>query len=173
MVDFLHFSGQALRLLEKESKKMDKLENDLKVLRDAVCSGIKCFEEVSLVKSVAMLEREYEKRKNDIDLEMGKSGKLGVIQWSGFDDDDDDEMRKNVNSFVERLDEVVGKIGVEKDEMKNEVILGLSSLVYCMDGMLKESKEIEKAIKDIVQWENPSVQVVTSVYRRKHGHRSS
>ncbi|KAK6137253.1 hypothetical protein DH2020_029000 [Rehmannia glutinosa] len=157
MVDFLHFGGHALRFLEKESEKMDKLENDLKVLRDAVCSGIKCFEEVSLVKSVVMLEREYEKRKNDVDLEMGKSGKLSVIQWSGFDDDD--EMRKSVNYFVEHLDEVVGKIGVEKDEMKNEVILSMSSLVYCMDELLKESKEIEKAIKDIVQWENPSVQV--------------
>ncbi|KAK6137265.1 hypothetical protein DH2020_028980 [Rehmannia glutinosa] len=157
MVDFLHFGGHALRFLEKESEKMDKLENDLKVLRDAVCSGIKCFEEVSLVKSVAMLEWEYEKRKNDVDLEMGKSGKLSVIQWSGFDDDD--EMRKSVNYFVEHLDEVVGQIGVEKDEMKNEVILSMSSLVYCMDGLLKESKEMEKAIKDIVQWENPSVQV--------------
>ncbi|GFP98082.1 hypothetical protein PHJA_001952300 [Phtheirospermum japonicum] len=164
MVDFLVFGGHAIRLLEKKSEKMEskiwkeavvKLESDLKVLRDAVCSGIKCFEEVSLVKSLAVLEREYEKRKSDVDLEMGKSEIVCVNQRSGFFDDD--EMKESEISFLEKLSGIVGDI--TKEEVKNEVILSLSSLVFCMDGLLRESKEIEKGIKEILQWENPSVQV--------------
>ncbi|KAK4435512.1 hypothetical protein Salat_0714700 [Sesamum alatum] len=173
MVDFLLFVSHALRFLEQESQKLDskswkeaadKLETDLKLMRDEVCSGIKCFEEVSLVKSLATVEREYEKRKGSIDLEMGKSaGKMmSVIQWSssGSDDDHDEMIKKNRNSVVQDLNELVD---VEKDGeeiiMKNEVILSLSAVVFCMDGMLKESKEIGKAIKELVQWENPSTQV--------------
>ncbi|GFP98086.1 hypothetical protein PHJA_001952700 [Phtheirospermum japonicum] len=167
MVDFLIFGGHAIRLLEKESEKMEskiwkeavvKLESDLKVSRDAVCTGIKCFEEVSLVKSLAVLEREYEKRKSDVDLEMGKSGKVCVNQRSGFFDDDEMKMMKESEiSFLEKLGGIVG--GVSREEGKNEVILSLSSMVFCMDGLLRESKEIEKGIKEILQWENPSVQV--------------
>ncbi|KAI3468580.1 hypothetical protein Pfo_025243 [Paulownia fortunei] len=164
----LKVSFHALRFLEQESKKMDskiwkeaavKLETDLRLFKDAVSSGIKCFEEVSLVKSLPTLEREYEKRKTSLDLEMGKSAKLHVIQWSGSDDD---EMKKITNSFLQHLEElVVGHIGVEKDgeEIKNQVVLSLSALVFCMEGVLKETKEIEKATKEIVQWENPSSQV--------------
>ncbi|KAL3635803.1 hypothetical protein CASFOL_020350 [Castilleja foliolosa] len=163
MVDFLVFGGIAIRLMEKETEKMEgkiwkegvvKLESDLKVLRDAVCSGIKCFEEVSLVKSLTVLEREYEKRKSDPDLEMGKSGN----QRSGFFDDDEMKMMKESEiSFLEKLGGFVRH--VTKEEVKNEVVLSLSSLVFCMDGLLRESKEIEKGIKEILQWENPSVQV--------------
>ncbi|KAL3635802.1 hypothetical protein CASFOL_020349 [Castilleja foliolosa] len=167
MVDFLVFGGHAIRLLEKESEKMEskiwkegvvKLESDLKVLRDAVCSGIKCFEEVSLVKSLTVLEREYEKRKSDVDLEKGKSGKVCVNKRVGFFDDDEMKMMKESElSFLEKLGGIVSDVA--KEEVKNEVMLSLSSLVFCMDGLLRESKEIEKVIKEILQWENPSIQV--------------
>ncbi|KAG8375145.1 hypothetical protein BUALT_Bualt10G0069900 [Buddleja alternifolia] len=169
MVDLLLFGSYALRFIEQESKNMDskiwkegscKLENDLKVFRDVVCCGIKCFEEVNLVQSLAVLENEFEKRKSSLDLEMGKSGKMCVIQWSGLDDDD--EMKKNIFSFLQHLDELAREIGAEKDEneeVKNELILSLSAVAFCMNGLLKETKEIEKVIKEVVQWENPSSQV--------------
>ncbi|KAK4389174.1 hypothetical protein Sango_2254400 [Sesamum angolense] len=108
MVDFLLFVSHALRFLEQESQKLDskswkeaadKLETDLKLMRDEVCSGIKCFEEVSLIKSLATVERVYEKTKSSIDLEMGKSGKLCVIQCSSGSDDDD-EIKKSKNSVL-------------------------------------------------------------------------
>ncbi|KAL0329916.1 UNVERIFIED_CONTAM: hypothetical protein Sradi_4978300 [Sesamum radiatum] len=176
MVDFLLFVSHALRFLEQESQKLDskswkeaadKLETDLKLMRDEVCSGIKCFEEVSSIKSLATVEREYEKTKSSIDLEMGKSGKLCVIQCSSGSDDDD-EIKKSKNSVLQDLNELVD---VERDGedqvMKNEVILSVSAVVFCMDGVLKESKEIGKAIKELVQWENPSTQVDLNVILRK------
>lgn len=164
MVDFLLFTGQALRLLEQESKKIDekiwkeaasKMETDLSMLKDAACSGIKCFGDViSLIKPIAIVEREYEKRKSSVDLEMGKSGKRYAIQWTGSDDAIEDEIVKSTNAFLRHLDEVVSRIGEE--EVRNEVALSLSAVVYCMNGVLKESREIEKAVKECVQWENPS-----------------
>ncbi|XP_057802051.1 uncharacterized protein LOC131017349 [Salvia miltiorrhiza] len=156
MVDFLHFGSHAIRFVEQESRNMDskvwreaamKMEADLKVFKDAVCCGVKCFEEVVLVKSIAGLEEEYEKGRSGLDLEKGKSGR-----WSGRDED---EMRKSAASFLRHVD---GCDGVE-EVTKNGVGLSLGALVYCMDGVLRESKEIEKGIKEIVQWENPSTQV--------------
>ncbi|PIN17869.1 hypothetical protein CDL12_09470 [Handroanthus impetiginosus] len=163
MADLLLFTGHALRFLEQESEKMDskmgkeavsKLEADLKMFKDKVCSGIKCFEEVILVKSLAELENQFKKGKNSVDLEMGTSQKGCTTQWSGSNDGD--EVKKSIDSFVQDLDEFVSEIsnnGVE------EVILSLSAMCYCMDGLLKECVEIEKGIKEVVQWENPSIQV--------------
>ncbi|KAL1552728.1 hypothetical protein AAHA92_13492 [Salvia divinorum] len=149
MVDFLHFGSHALRFLEQECGEMwregaEKVESDLKVFKDAVCCGVKCFEEVVLVKSVAGLEG-----KSCIDLEMGKSG---GEQWSGRDEDG---MRKSAVSFMRQVD---GCDGVEEVK-KNGVVLSLGALVYCMDGVLRESKEIEKGVKEVLQWENPSSEV--------------
>ncbi|EYU23295.1 hypothetical protein ABFS82_01G057000 [Erythranthe guttata] len=163
-VDLLLFGSCALKFLENESKAIDggvwkvaaaKMESDLNMLKDAVCSGIKCFEEVSLVNSIAAIEKEYGKRKSAVDLEMGKSGRRYAMQWT---EASDDEIKKSVDSFLENLDGLVGCIG-EDYLLKNQVILSLSSVVFCMHGILKETREIEKAVKEVVQWENPSCRV--------------
>ncbi|KAG6387789.1 hypothetical protein SASPL_152983 [Salvia splendens] len=153
MIDFLHFGSHAVRFLEQECRELDskmwregalKVESDLKVFKDAVCCGVKCFEEVILVKSVAGLEG-----KGCVDLEMGKSG---GGKWLGRDEDG---MRKSAASFMREME---GGDGVEEGK-KNRVVLSLGALVYCMDGVLRESKEIEKGVKEVLQWENPSNQV--------------
>ncbi|KAL3844446.1 hypothetical protein ACJIZ3_001849 [Penstemon smallii] len=169
MVDLLLFGCNALKFLEQESRNIEsriwkeaceKLESDIKVLKDVVCSGVKCFEEVSLVKPLVVLEREFEKRKNSVDLEMGKSKIPDLIQWSGSnDDDDDDEMEKNTNSFLLHVEELVGGDNIDEEEHKIQMVMSLSALVFCMNCLVKETKEIEKAIKEVVQWENPSSQV--------------
>ncbi|KAL1532227.1 hypothetical protein AAHA92_32259 [Salvia divinorum] len=134
MVDYLYFARHALGCLEREcaesSSKM-KVESELKVFKEVVCCGVRCLEEVVLVKSVAGLEGGCG------DLEAGKPGR-----------DDDEMMRRAVS--------IVG----EAAEGEEGVLLSLGGLVYCMDGMLRESREIEKGIKEIVQWENPSTSIV-------------
>lgn len=160
-VDFLHFGSHALRFLDQETEKIEgkmwkeaksKLESDLKVFKDGVSCGVKCFEEVILVNSIAGLEKEYEKRKGSVDLEMGKSGNSYPVQLSGKDDDGTKKVA--TSSFLGHVDELVGE-----GEVKGEVMLSLGALVYCMEGVVKESIEIEKGIREAVQWENPSTQV--------------
>ncbi|XP_073303820.1 uncharacterized protein [Primulina huaijiensis] len=169
MVDFLLFGSHALMFVKQElSRNGDckvlkhdpifKLEADLNLLKDQISSAIELFKEVSLVKSLEKMEREFEKRRDSLDLELGKSSVACAIQWSRFDDD---ELEKNTNSFLQHLDELVDLMEVEKDgeELKNQVILSLCSLMFCMRGLLRETKEIDKAMKELVQWENPSSQV--------------
>ncbi|XP_047968039.1 uncharacterized protein LOC125212050 [Salvia hispanica] len=130
IVDYLYFGSQALGYYEQECRDLSsktKVEYELKVFKDVVCCGVKCLEEVILVKSVVGLVE------GGVDLEMGRPGR------------DDEEMIKRAVSIVR--------------EGGSGEFLSLGALVYCMDGMLKESKEIEKGIREVVQWENPSTQV--------------
>ncbi|KAH6760910.1 P-hydroxybenzoic acid efflux pump subunit [Perilla frutescens var. frutescens] len=167
VVDFLHFGSHALRFLDQESEDVeskvwneaaDMLETDLKLFKDAVCSRVKCVEEVILVKSIVELEEEYDKGKSCLDLEKGKSGNLHAIQWRSGRGDDDASSKKGAMSVLQHVDGFVGGER-EMEEVKNGVVLSLGALLYCMDGVLKESKEIEKGIEEVVQWENPSRRV--------------
>ncbi|XP_075508181.1 uncharacterized protein LOC142545092 [Primulina tabacum] len=166
MADFLLFESYAIEVIKQESRKIEnkilkevgaKLEADFKVLKHAICSRIKVLEEVTLVKSLTKLENEYDKMKSCLDLELGKSSMACAIQWSRFDDN---EMKKSTNSFLQHLDEIKN-MGVDKDveKIKQEVMLSLSALSFCVNGVFKETKEMEKGIKELVQWENPSSQV--------------
>ncbi|KAL2545531.1 hypothetical protein Fot_14764 [Forsythia ovata] len=170
MVDFLLFGAQAFKLLEQESRRIDskvwketvsKLDGDLKLFKETVGSAIKCLKEISLIKSLAALDKEFERRKGSLDLELGKRIPIDpyVVQFSASNEAD--MMEKNVNSFLHHSDELLSHIGEgnDEEELKNQVILSLSALAFCMNSIVRETKEIEKVIKEVVQWENPSTQV--------------
>lgn len=170
MVDFLLFGAQAIKLLEQESRRFDskhwketvsKLDGDLELFKESVVSAIKCLEEISMIKSLAALDKEFEMRKGSLDLELGKRIPIDpyVVQVSSSNEAD--WTVKNVNSFLRHSDELLSHINIEKDEedLKNQVILSLSALAFCMNNIARETKEIEKVIKEVVQWENPSSQV--------------
>ncbi|MCD7448483.1 hypothetical protein HAX54_042620 [Datura stramonium] len=160
MVEYLHFGSQAFIFLEQESGGIDnfvnKLDGDIKLFKDFVGSSMKCFEEVSLVKSLAILDKEFEKKKLSVDVELGtspSSSYYDVIRSAS-----EEEIDENFRSYFQHLKEFVDQI-VDGEEFKGQVVLSLSALGFCMDGLVKESKEIEKAIKELVQWENPSSHV--------------
>ncbi|KAG9158170.1 hypothetical protein Leryth_000318 [Lithospermum erythrorhizon] len=169
MTQFLHFGTHAIRFLEQESTKIDnyyyndalkeivsKIDCDLKLFKDIVCSSIKCFEEVSLVKSLQKLEKELEKKKvGSFDIEVGKSP-FKHMMWA------EDEIEKGLRSFLQNCEEFAENItSVEKtgESVKSQLILSLSTLGFCMSNLVKETKEIEKGLKELVQWENPTSQV--------------
>lgn len=174
VVEYLHFVAQALRFLEQESTRRDnhsdlwkeslsKLDSDyLSLFRDYVGPSIKCFEEViGLVGSVSVLDKEFEKKKSSIDPELGKLPTTNNIM--GFRDE---EIENKLKSFLEDYSRVfVGEKDEDEDDdddaevMKSQVALSLSALAFCMRGIVRETREIDKAIKELVQWENPSIPV--------------
>ncbi|KAI3819719.1 hypothetical protein L1987_13567 [Smallanthus sonchifolius] len=86
-----------------------------------------------LVKSLNKLEMELQKS-NACDLELGKLStshhKLNIHGANG------------------------------REEVKeHEVVLSSSAFAFCLRGLVRETREIEKGIKELVQWENPSSQV--------------
>ncbi|KAH0664406.1 hypothetical protein KY284_029337 [Solanum tuberosum] len=161
MLEYLHFGSQAFMLLEQESggsidNFVHKLDGDIKLFKDFVGSSMKCFEEVSLVKSLEILDKEFEKKKLSVDVELGtsqSSSYCNIIRYAS-----EEEIDENFRSYFEHSKEFVDQI-VNGEELKGQVVLSLSALGFCMDGLVKETKEIEKAIKEVVQWENPSSHV--------------
>ncbi|XP_060168913.1 uncharacterized protein LOC132599617 [Lycium barbarum] len=163
MVEYLHFGSQALRFLEQQSTStsidsnvwkaiVNKLDADLMLFKDLIGTSTKCFEEVSSVKSLAVLDKEFEKKKNSIDIELGKSSSYNTRSSS-----DEDGNEKNLSSYIQHSNELVDVM--VNGGNKSELVLSLSALGFCMESLVKETKEMEKAIKELVQWENPSCHV--------------
>ncbi|XP_019199579.1 PREDICTED: uncharacterized protein LOC109193187 [Ipomoea nil] len=156
VVEYLHFVAQALRFLEQESALMGRLDSDhLSLFRDHVGPSIKSFEEIiSLVGSVSVLDKEFEKKKSSIDPELGKLPTSNNI--TGLSDE---EIDNKLKSFMEDSRQFVDQKDEDDDDevmMNSQVALSLSALAFCMRGIVRETKEIDKAIKELVQWENPS-----------------
>ncbi|XVF05535.1 hypothetical protein REPUB_Repub05bG0180500 [Reevesia pubescens] len=167
MVDLLLFGAHAIRFLEQESQKLEtswketvnKLDGDLNLFKESVGSLIKCLEKISLIKSLPILDKELEKNNTSYDLEMGKSPFPNFLRVAGSDDED--EMDEILSSFLQRSKEVVDTIhGIEGEkEIKSQMVLSLSALGYCMKSLIRETRQIEEGIRELVQWENPSSHV--------------
>lgn len=164
MVDLLLFSAYSVEFIREESRKLQAasweeivhvMDGDLQLFKELVGALMKCFEEVVAMKSVTFLEKELEKRKISYDIELGKSRKTNCLA-------DKEGADKVVNSFIENSHGVVGKIHVDDDgnqEVKSQMVLNFSALGFCMSNLIRETREIEEGIKELVQWENPSIQV--------------
>lgn len=156
MVDLLDFCSRAMEFLDQRGRILinqesiiTSLDGDLELFKELVGSSLKYAEEVSRIKSLALLQKELEKSKTSYDIEVGKSGKLSL---------DEDEIDKVVGSYVHHSGEVVEKIDDDR-ELKRQMVLCLSALGFCMSGFMRETREIEDAIKELVQRENPSSRV--------------
>ncbi|PON51453.1 P-hydroxybenzoic acid efflux pump subunit [Trema orientale] len=175
MVDLVDFSAHALGSLQQyysdhhDKETVIKMDGDIELFKKVVCSSIRCFQEVSLIKSLAVLEKEFEKSEMSHDVEMGKYSHNA----NNLNQLDEDEIDTILSCYMQRSREVIEKIkspvviddheGGDYDQeimIKSQmVILSLSALGFCMSSFMRETKEIEVEIKEVVQWENPSSRV--------------
>ncbi|KAK6926941.1 hypothetical protein RJ641_008660 [Dillenia turbinata] len=161
---FLPFCGAAYKkLLVSLSKDMGKyLDGDVELFKETVGSLIKCFEDVILVKSLEALNKELQKNSISCDLEIGKSSSVLNGQRNSVSGEDEVEVKKIVSSFVVHAKEVVDKVsavegGDEKEQ--GQLVQCLGAIGFCMSDLIKETREIEQGIKELVQWENPSLHI--------------
>ncbi|XP_017982578.1 PREDICTED: uncharacterized protein LOC18590727 [Theobroma cacao] len=167
MVDLLLFGAHAIGFLEQESQKLEtswketvnKLNGDLNLFKESVGSLVQYLAKISSIKSLTILDKELEKNNISYDIEMGKSPSPNFFRVSGSDEDD--EMNKILSSFLQHSQEVVDIIhGIEGGkELKSQMVLSLSALGYCMESLIRETRQIEEGIRELVQWENPSSHV--------------
>lgn len=156
MVDLLRFGAIALQNLESlkacnSKETVADLDDDLNLFKDLASTAIKCFEQVVSVKSLVLLDQKLEADGVKHDVELGRKS-FGL---------DEDEVKKMVQSYLQRSQEVVDRIYNavecrEYDEGKSEVILCLSALGFCMSSILREIMQVETMIGELIQWENPS-----------------
>ncbi|KAJ6424969.1 hypothetical protein OIU84_025692 [Salix udensis] len=164
VVDLLLFSADAVGLLEQESQKLgaswkesvNKLNGDVELFKGMAGSLVECFEDVTLLKSLTFLEKQLENKNISYDLELGKSSSLNIFKASGLKDDKIDSI---VNSYLQHSKEIADKFQAADHEggreLKSQVVLCLSALGFCMSNLIKETREIEKGIIELLQWENP------------------
>ncbi|KAF6172075.1 hypothetical protein GIB67_029493 [Kingdonia uniflora] len=176
MAELLFFANRALGFFVQESQKIgipckeikETMGGDLDIFNKMVCSSLKCFKEITLIKSLGKLEEELKRKDISYDLELGKSSNAHGLKVFSFDGND--EMEKINCSFLQSLREMVNKVDGfgASEEIKIQMILGLSAFGFCMDGLMKETREIEKSVKELVQLENPSSHVnLYEIYCKK------
>ncbi|XWS74154.1 hypothetical protein CRYUN_Cryun02cG0191300 [Craigia yunnanensis] len=131
-------------------------DGDLKLFKESVGSLIKYLGKMSLIKSLPILDKEFEKNNISHRLEMGKSPCPNFFRV--FGSDDEDEMDNILSSFLQHSKEVVDIThGIEGEkEIKSQIVLSLSALGYCIKSLIRETSQIEEGIRELVQWENPS-----------------
>ncbi|KAJ4834456.1 hypothetical protein Tsubulata_007909 [Turnera subulata] len=158
MVDLLLFSAQAVEILQQVKFEaswkecVNKLEDDLLLFKETVASLAKCFEDVALLKSLTFLEKELESRSVSWDIEVGKSPNAKAFRISG----EDDQAEKAMTSYLEHSKEAVDTLEGKDEEEKSQAVICLSGLGFCINNLIKETREIEKGFNELVQWENPS-----------------
>ncbi|KAL5710916.1 hypothetical protein ACHQM5_021424 [Ranunculus cassubicifolius] len=158
MLELMFFATRAVELFVQESHTIEDawkehqeiLDGDLEYFRMVVGSSIKHLKEVTSIRSLSTLESDMKRRDTAYDLELGKSRNI-----------DEDEIQKVIGSFVQHSNDAVKKIlALEvENNLKSQMVLSLSTLGFCMHGLMKETRKLEKSVKDLFQWENPSTHV--------------
>ncbi|RDY03730.1 hypothetical protein CR513_12644, partial [Mucuna pruriens] len=156
VVDLLWFGEHALEFLQQEFQRcgacgkedVNMLEGELGHVKELICSSIKNLEEISRMKFV-------EKKNISCDLEAGKSSECNTCMVSGLGEEG---IEQTIGSFLQRCRIVVDNLhGHEGEkEVKSQVVMSLSALGFCLCACIRGMIEIEEAIKELVQWENPS-----------------
>ncbi|XP_022998706.1 uncharacterized protein LOC111493288 [Cucurbita maxima] len=133
MVDLFGFIHCATKIGKNQ-------EEDIEKVKEMVSSLVGCYVEVSSLKSLKVLEKNGD-AVGDVE--------MGVAQRDGIDEM---EKKKMVCSFLQHCVEAVEH---ESEELKSEAILRLSALGFCLSSLMKETEEIGKATRELIQWENP------------------
>ncbi|XP_047341680.1 uncharacterized protein LOC124945314 [Impatiens glandulifera] len=138
MCDVLHFMGFELEL-DDDQEELDHLQQymkiDLEQFKDDIAISLKRLESITSIKSSAVHEEESKQKGTNHDLETGrsKSGSNGL--------------------FLQQMKEVTDKM---QDGQKKGMILRLGAMGFCVNLLMREMEEIERAVLELVQWENPS-----------------
>ncbi|KHN33399.1 hypothetical protein glysoja_005441 [Glycine soja] len=164
LVDLMWFGELALKFLQQEFQRcgacekedMKMLEGEVGRFKELICSSIKSLAEISSTNFVA---KEVEKNNNSCDLEAGKSnGGNNTCMVSGLGEDG---IEQTIGSFLQLsrivVDNLYGDEG--EKEMKSQVVLSLSAVGFSLCACIRGTMEIEEAIKELVQWENPSSEI--------------
>lgn len=162
MVDLLHFVAHILEILPQVSQQcgvawrelQEPMISDLQLFKEDVSSSLKYLEKITMIKSLAIFEKQLQEGKIFHDLEAGQLPNRNVLSSTGCDK----AAEKISNSYIQHSKEVAEKVCANECEevLKGKIILCLGSLGFCINRLMRETKAIESGIKELVRWENPS-----------------
>lgn len=159
MVDLLLIATHTIEFLSRESlivgvpleEFQEHINDVLEHFKKEVGSTLKCLEEVTSIKSLAVLEKELQK-KNISQPPFSTNGNAFRVPSS------EEEVENIAASFFQHSRKVADKIYTSdgEDKLKNETILCLGGLGFSINTLMKETMKITNEVKELVIWENPS-----------------
>ncbi|XP_057470570.1 uncharacterized protein LOC130759461 [Actinidia eriantha] len=161
MKDLLLFTFYIMEFLVEESQRCgvvwreleEHVNSNVLLFKENLSSSLDYLEKITLIKSFAITTRDAQARKIYDDLELGKSPNADACKMCT----DEEETDTIVSSFLQHSKEVTDKIGARAGERRaSQIALSLNAIGFCIRGLMIETKAIEKGIKELVQWENPS-----------------
>ncbi|XP_055808383.1 uncharacterized protein LOC129876935 [Solanum dulcamara] len=155
VMHLLHFMAysiesltQALDSCDADGKKIhEHLNQDRQILKEAISSSMKCIDKTIFIGLPRTFQDQPEDRK--IDLEERKSQREYTTTSTS------DKEWKALGDFLEHSKEVIDNmtsIKGKEEEIIRKVILCLCSIGFCMSCLMREVKDIEKDIKELVNW---------------------
>lgn len=143
--DLLVFLSHARECLVKETGEIEEsIKVDLVRVQELVGNLVKSLEEVIQLKSVEGLLTN-----DNFDLEEGKGPQQGPwANWAQLDG--------LVGSFVENAKGVVERVVDDGADVRRQMVLCLGTIGFCIGELVREAREVEKGVLELVQWENPS-----------------
>lgn len=173
MADLSLFAAHAIASLEGRIQKLkvmgcqeelDMVDDDLHLVMNRTCSSLKCIAKITSIKSLQVLEKDLAKSTKQRDVEMGRSRCNQLIMSM-----DEKEIGMVTTSFLDHSKGAFEKLqfGEDENEMKSQVVVSYSALGFCLSSLMKETREVEKGIKELLQWENPTSHINLSEISRK------
>lgn len=150
-IDILLQASQRFEVYWKEIHK--NMDSDLEHFNEIIASSLKYLEKITSIESLTLLEKELQKKIIAHDLEQGRSQNVHWL-WGA----DDEEIEKIITSFLQHSEETINVIHTNKDkeELKSQMVLSLGAMGFCLGSLMRETRQVEKGIQELVQSENPS-----------------
>lgn len=156
MEHLLLFLAFEIETLSQVSDRLQVLISNIYLhpLGGEVGSSLNSIEELISIGSLTPLEKGMRKISisDHDDIELGKPSPSADVAFWTFSLDEEVE-----NSIPQNSKEEAGDIEKRKgaQELKSRLILGIYSLEFCITGLIKETRKIEKQVKKLVARENP------------------
>ncbi|KAG2685817.1 hypothetical protein I3843_10G136200 [Carya illinoinensis] len=155
----IEFLSQVRKIIGVDIKELwESIDDDLELFKKKVGSSLKCLKKLTSIKTLAALEKELQKKIVSHDAELGKSANANALRLLCTDEEEVDGI---LSSFLQHLNEETNKIYANECEkkLKSQMVLCLGGLGFCIGSLMRETMEIEKEIKELLKWENPSSHV--------------
>ncbi|KAI9153146.1 hypothetical protein LWI28_006704 [Acer negundo] len=163
MADLLLFVAYKTEFLSEVSERFgvdwkeieEHIDDELELFKEKVGNSLKCLEEVIMIKSLEMLQQELREKNISRDIELGRSPSEDVPRSLGPDEEETEEI---LCSFLQLSNRIANSINSKDEEqkLKSQMVLCLNGLSFCISSLMKETTEIEKEVKELVKWENPT-----------------
>ncbi|OIW11233.1 hypothetical protein TanjilG_28324 [Lupinus angustifolius] len=165
MVDLLIFVAYSMEQVTRLSQKdgvcrvdfQDRVKDNIELFKNRIGIRLKCLEAIIRMKSIRKLVNDLKIKNLPCDVESGEYANAeAYTTLSG-----NDEVDGITGSFLQLLEELANKTQFNKDEemLKDQLLLHYSCMGFCINRLMRETLKIESEVKELVIWENGSIEV--------------